>query len=274
VLFEAVFMRASAQEIGWLTYVEEAKLASVSVILPVYNAGPNIERVFDAVYEFARTRPDYHFLFVDDGSQDETATILQRCISQTGNGCVNLISYRQNGGKGYAIKTAFYQTQGENVLFTDGDLAYDLDHLPHLVEALKKHDVVAGSRSLIPHQGKSLPISRRILGRGFNLFVRLLLNLPFRDTQAGLKGFRRDAGERLFALLNVHDFSFDVELIYLAKNLGFSIGEIPARVSDEHDFKDSTLRLFRDPFSMLFSLLRIKLARTNGDLRISPRGKP
>jgi dolichyl-phosphate beta-glucosyltransferase len=239
-------------------------LSSVSVILPVYNAAPNVERVFNTVYEFAKTRPDYSFLFVDDGSRDETASILRRRISEAGNGCVNLISCCQNRGKGYAIKTAFYHTRGQNILFTDGDLAYDLDHLPLLVEALKKHDVVAGSRSLIAHQGRSLPISRRILGRGFNLLVRLLLNMPFRDTQAGLKGFRRDAAECLFARLKVHDFSFDVELMYLAKMLGFSIGEIPARVSEEHDFKDSTVRLLRDPVWMLFSLLRIRLKRLNG----------
>lgn len=238
---------------------EREELSEVSVILPVFNAAGSVPRVFDAVCRFARRQPEYHFLFVDDGSRDQTATLLKRCIAETGNGHVSLLSYPVNRGKGYAIKTAFPHTNGNRVLFTDGDLAYSLDHLPMVVENLDNHDVVAGSRSLVPHQGRDLPLIRRLFGLGFNCFVRFLLDIPYRDTQAGLKGFRREAAERLFRLVSVHDFSFDAELLYLARSLGYRIAEVPARVSSEHDFKNSTVRLLRDPARMFFSLLRIRL---------------
>src|SRR5205823_11116955 len=128
---------------------------------------------------------------------------------------------------------------GELVLFTDGDLAYSLDHLDQLVKALDRNDVAIGSRNLVQGATGHLSLRRRVLGWGFNRLARVIMDMPYSDTQAGLKGFRRDAAERIFAQSKVTDFTFDVELLYLAHRLGLSVGEVPARVSESHSAKIS-----------------------------------
>jgi dolichyl-phosphate beta-glucosyltransferase len=101
-------------------------------------------------------------------------------------------------------------------------------------------------------------VLRRVLGWTFNKIARTILWMPYRDTQAGLKAFRLDAARRIFALQRVPGFSFDAELIFIARRLGYSVGEIPARVSDTHSYKISKVNLAREPFRMLRELVRIR----------------
>ncbi len=240
---------------------------AVCVILPVYNESKLIHHTFDAVLDFARRFPGYAFLFVDDGSSDGTPGILRERIQRCGLSTIRLHAYPQNQGKGYAIHAGIGAPEageGGVVCFTDGDLAYPLDHLPQLVEALQDADVVIGSRSLVHKDEKNTSVPRRILGWGFNRLARLILHLPYRDTQAGLKGFRLEAARRIFARQRLRGFAFDVEMVFLAKRLGFRISEIPARVSEEHSYKISKVRLVRDPISMFWALLAIRLNALRG----------
>lgn len=233
-------------------------MKTVTVILPIYNEARIVEKVFEAVHAFAARNPSFEFLFVDDGSLDGTAQLLLEKIKQADNGRVRLHSYAENRGKGHAVKTGVTQSDSDLVCFTDGDLAYSLDHLPSLVDALKSCDMAAGCRSLVEGQERSIQLSRRIMGWMFNRLVRLLLNLPYRDTQAGLKGFRRETADRIFALQRISDFCFDAELLFLARRFGYRIGEIPAAVLETHAYQGSKVKLVRDPFRMFFSLLRIR----------------
>lgn len=235
-----------------------------TVILPVYNEVEIIERVFCEVSLFARQHPEYGFLFVDDGSSDETPRILQQLIGQQNNSSLNMLSYFPNGGKGLAVRRGMEQCDSEVFIFTDGDLAYSLDHLPFLVEALGSHDVVMGSRNLAGGKQRNIEISRRIMGWGFNLLARMVLRLPYRDTQAGLKGFRMEAAKRIFARQRIFDFCFDAELLFLARHLGFRIAEIPVRVSESHAYRGSQVNLRRDPQKMFISLIRIRWNSARG----------
>jgi dolichyl-phosphate beta-glucosyltransferase len=239
-------------------------LSTVAVILPVYNEAKVIEGVFGKVDEFAIGNPAFNFIFVDDGSFDLTAQLLSRQIERSGNSRFTLISYAPNQGKGFAVSRGMEHSDADLVCFLDGDLAYSLDHLPLLVEALRSHDVVTGSRSLVPEKQKNIQPARRIMGWGFNRLARVLLNLPYRDTQAGLKGFRRGAAERIFARQKIFDFSFDAELLFLARHLGYRIAEVPARVSETHVYKGSHVSLLRDTPLMFLSLIRIQCNRALG----------
>ncbi len=96
------------------------------------------------------------------------------------------------------------------------------------------------------------------MGWGFNRLVRIFLKLPYRDTQAGLKGFSNEAAERIFARQTIFDFTFDAELLFLARRFGYRIAEVPARVLDTHVYKGSHVSLLRDTPRMLLSLLRIR----------------
>jgi glycosyltransferase involved in cell wall biosynthesis len=236
----------------------------VGVILPVYNESALIPLTFHHVEEFARTHPDFSFLFVDDGSRDNTPEILRSLIARSDIGAqsdhprVALLAYTPNAGKGHAVKTGVESLASELILFTDGDLAYSLDHLLTLAESLKTHDVVIGSRGLVHRSERNTTMLRRIMGWTFNKCARLMLGLGYSDTQAGLKGFRAKAAHEIFARQRLGGFAFDVEIVYLAKRLGYSIGEIPAYVSEEHSYKRSKVNLFRDPIRMFRALVDVR----------------
>ena len=189
---------------------------------------------------------------------DGTAEILREKIKQADNGRVHLHSYAENRGKGYAVRVGVARSASDFVCFTDGDMAYSLDHLPTLVEALQSCDMAAGCRNLVAGQQGNIHLSRRIMGWTFNRLVRVLLDLPYSDTQAGLKGFRRETARRIFAVQQVSDFCFDAELFFLARRFGYRVGEIPAAVDRAHAYQGSKVKLLRDPFRMLFSLLKIR----------------
>jgi glycosyltransferase involved in cell wall biosynthesis len=230
----------------------------ITVILPVYNEAGLIASTFQAVLEFARQHPGYHFRFVDDGSVDQTSAILRRLIQENGAEEVSLVSYPKNGGKGHAVRVGVEGAKDPLICFTDGDLAYSLDHLPLVVAALAMYDVVIGSRALINEGQRNIRFMRKLLGGGYNLLARLILNMKYRDTQAGLKGFRREAARQVFAKQRLTDFSFDVELVYIARRLKMHVAEIPAHVSEHHSYKVSKVQLFRDPLRMFGALFKIR----------------
>lgn len=241
-----------------------ATLPTVCVTLPVYNEAGLIERTFHAVAAFAANAPNYHFLFVDDGSKDDTASILRRLVAATGLANVELYCQPSNGGKARAIKAGVSRCEADLFLFTDGDLAYPLDHLPLLVKALETSDVAIGSRALVPEKEKNTKVLRRILGWGFNKIARIVIGVPYRDTQAGLKGFRAAAAREIFKRQHITGFEFDVEVVFLAKMLRYRISEIPAHVSDAHSYKISKVNLVRDPLRMFGGLWRIRMNHWRG----------
>ncbi len=227
----------------------------VSIILPVYNESACIAQTLDAVWQYAIAHPHYQFIFVDDGSTDASHAILQPLIATLDSPQIKLISYTPNQGKGFAIKQGLKVCEGEYIGFIDSDLAYSLEHLEFLVNQLEIYDVVIGSRTLIATGWTKF--HRRLIGQIFNWICRQVLSLPFRDMQAGIKGFRRAIATDLFQRLAIRRFAFDVELLYLARKRGYSIGEIPAIVSESHLTITSNVNLMRDSLEMLLNLIQI-----------------
>lgn len=236
----------------------------VSVILPVYNESACIARTFAEVLDYAKTHANYEFIFVNDGSLDETQTILAQSIQAANCHQIHLISYSPNQGKGYAVKKGFKNSVGRYICFIDSDLAYSLEHLDWLVEKLDYFEVVIGCRNLIPGQSDRIKFIRRIAGKIFNFISRKILLINLSDMQAGVKGFRREVALELFYKQILSRFSFDAELIYLAHKKGFTIGEIPAIVCDSHMRKASKVNLVTDSIKMLFNLLQIRWADWTG----------
>lgn len=231
----------------------------ISVILPIYNESTCIDTTFDSVLEYSKLHSDYHFIFVNDGSNDNTLTILESKIAATKSNQITLISYKQNQGKGYAIKKGIESSYGEYICFIDSDLAYSLNHLEFLVDKLELFDIVIGCRNLIPENLKRVKTLRFFAGKIFNMMSRGILSLSFTDMQAGLKGFKKDVAKTLFEKQTIKRFCFDVELLYLAKKMGYSIDEIPVIVSSNHIDKDSKVNLLVDSIIMLKSLIQIRI---------------
>lgn len=163
-----------------------------------------------------------------------------------------------NGGKGKAVRLAFLRSKADFLIFIDGDLAYSLDHIHPLLDALKKSDVVIGSRSMAPQPQGGLPARRAFLGWAFNRLSCLLFGFDYPDTQAGLKGFTAEAAHKLFSRQKLNDFAFDAEILYLAKKLGLSVDQIPAQVSGQHTYKTSQVKLIFDSLRCLKDFLLVR----------------
>lgn len=238
------------------------------VVLPLYNEAATLTRTLDTVLTFAHEHPQYQFLFVDDGSRDHTLSVLRERLGTDGQPGpdaqrrVGYVSYPDNRGKGHAIRTGIASLRGsadELVVFMDGDMAYGLDHLPEMYDALQRYDVVIGSRKESPEERRNTKKLRRLMGWSFNKLVNLGMGLNFADTQAGLKGFRVGAAREVFRRVTLRGFAFDVEALFIAKKLGYTIGEVPARVARAHRKKPSNVNLLAEPIKMAGDLFRVRL---------------
>ena len=248
-----------------MAFRKKTKVPSVLLVLPVYNEAKEASKACQILRAFLLKNRNFKAQVVDDGSRDGTAEAFRRGLK--GLKSVSVMGLHENGGKGRAIRLAFAGAQHDLLIFMDGDLAYSLSHLKPMVSALKRHDVVIGSRSLTPQPEGRLPKRRAFLGWGFNRLACAWLGIDYPDTQAGLKGFRRRAARELFLRQKVDGFAFDAELLYLTRKLGLSVGQIPARVSDRHSYKTSQVKLTADTLLCLWDFFRIRLRSWTGQYR-------
>lgn len=230
----------------------------VSVIMPIYNEAKYIDKTLKTVVGFCDRNPNYHFLLINDGSTDSTQSIIDTRLKLTSSKNITCLSYAPNRGKGYAVKTGVEYANGDYICYIDSDLAYSLDNLELIVKQLEHLDIVMGCRSQNRNNIKKISLLRKIAGQTFNYLARFILNLPFTDTQAGIKGFRNSIAKNLFKRLSITGFSFDVELIYIAWKKNYRIGEIPVLVLDSHLSKKSKVNIIQDSLKMLLNLLEIR----------------
>lgn len=232
---------------------------ALSVVLPIYNEIAVIDRVVSELRRFAKTTPEFEFVLLDDGSADGTADRIELILKATPASNIRFARMERNSGKGAAICAGLALTTGAMYCFMDGDLAYAPEHLIVLASELETADVVIGSRRVGGLVDEHVRPLRRLMGWTFNKLARLLLDLNYLDTQAGIKGMRREAAAAILWQLHDKGFAFDVELLYLAQRKGLTIREIPVKVSPEHVKTPSSVRLFRDPLKMFKTLVDIRL---------------
>jgi glycosyltransferase involved in cell wall biosynthesis len=229
----------------------------LSVVVPAYNEAARLPATLDALEEHLLTRRiAAEIIVVDDGSTDGTSAVVQeRPITAVRTSRIRL---PRNRGKGKAVVTGVEGSRGAVVAFIDADLPYTLANLDYAVEAVAadRADVALGARDLPDSTyDPSYPMARQIAGRAYAVLVRAALGLPFGDTQCGLKSFRRDVALRLFSVLRIDGYGFDVELVYLACTRGYRILRFPVTLSHRHE---SRVRLFRDSARMFGDLWRVR----------------
>jgi glycosyltransferase involved in cell wall biosynthesis len=199
-------------------------MTELSLILPCFNEADRLPATLATYLAHLPVDPGaVEILVVDDGSSDATAEVAQAVAARDTR--VRVLRSQPNHGKGFAVRTGMLAAAGNLLLFTDADGAYGPADLERVVLALAEAPVAIGTRR--PDSGT--PLARQVASRAFNQALRVLSDLPFTDTQCGLKAFRREAAHQLFGRAKVNGFAFDVELLLLARRLGLPVAEIPVR---------------------------------------------
>jgi len=225
----------------------------LSFVIPAYNEEDSIETALGTLDGVVKDkRLPYEIVVVDDGSKDKT---LSRAITYASrNGHVKVISYTQNEGKGYAVRTGFMQTKGDVVVFADSDMDIDLGTVSKYVAALEHGDIVIASK-WHPDSVVNMPLSRKILSHGFNVLVRVLTGAKLKDTQVGLKVMKRSAFANIFPRLCVKRYAFDVELLAVASLYGLRIVQMPAQLRIRESFRlKEVFKMFQDLLGIAYRL--------------------
>jgi dolichyl-phosphate beta-glucosyltransferase len=227
-----------------------------SIIVPAYNEssrlGATLEEILDHI---DRQGWNAEVVVVDDGSSDDTVTIAERFAA--GHRALRIIRNPGNRGKGYSVRNGMLQAKGRILLFTDADLSSPITEAGKLFSALDAGaDVAIGSRWMDPSlQFQRQSLKRQVLSRLYHAFLKVILFIPYHDTQCGFKAFTRAAAAKIFPLQRVMRWGFDPEILYLAHRQGLKVAEIPVRWG--HD-DGSRLRVWRDGFRMGWDALKVR----------------
>jgi dolichyl-phosphate beta-glucosyltransferase len=231
----------------------------LSIIIPSYNEELRLPATLDRIAAYLQTYAGTaEVLVVDDGSKDRTAAVAESHSGKIPS--LRVISNGVNRGKGFSVRRGMQEARGRVALFTDADLSAPIEEAGKLIHALETNDVAIGSRAM----DRSLisaheSLFREFAGIVFNKIVRLILWLPFVDTQCGFKAFRRESCGILFEQQRIERFGFDPELLYLARHHGLRTVEIPVRWGHSPATKVSMLRdsirMFIDVFTIRWNAL-------------------
>lgn len=225
----------------------------ISIIIPAYNEEDRIGITLEKIQTYLdQHHPDYEILVVDDGSKDNTINIVKSLNSN-----IKIIKQEINQGKGAAVRRGMLEANGDICLFTDADLSTPIYEIE---KTLKYHqegfDVCIGSRALQSELIKEhQPWYREMMGKTFNKIVQLLVVKGIKDTQCGFKSFKSSAAKEIFKNCKINGFAFDVETVYLANKLNYSIKEIPVEwYNDER----SKVNPITDSTKMFLEILKIR----------------
>jgi glycosyltransferase involved in cell wall biosynthesis len=227
----------------------------LSVVIPSYNEELRLPTTLDRIAGYLQSyRGTAEVLVVDDGSKDRTAAVAESYRGKIPS--LRVVSNGVNRGKGYSVRRGVQEARGRIALFTDADLSAPIEEAGKLIAALENNDVAIGSRamdrSLITVHESPF---REFAGIIFNKIVRIILWLPFVDTQCGFKAFRRENCAVIFEQQRIERFGFDPELLYLARHHGLRTVEIPVRWGHSAATKVSMLR---DSVQMFFDVFTIR----------------
>jgi glycosyltransferase involved in cell wall biosynthesis len=227
----------------------------LSVVIPSYNEELRLPTTLDRIAGYLQSyRGTAEVLVVDDGSKDRTAAVAESYGGKIPS--LRVVSNGVNRGKGYSVRRGVQEARGRIALFTDADLSAPIEEAGKLIAALENNDVAIGSRamdrSLITVHESPF---REFAGIIFNKIVRIILWLPFVDTQCGFKAFRRENCAVIFEQQRIERFGFDPELLYLARHHGLRTAEIPVRWGHSAATKVSMLR---DSVQMFFDVFTIR----------------
>jgi dolichyl-phosphate beta-glucosyltransferase len=200
---------------------------------------------------------EWELIFVDDGSTDGCGeAFAAEWIEEN----VKLISYKENRGKGYAVRQGMLAATGDVIVFTDCDNAYGTAVIEEIYKRflLSDADIIVGSRNIGKDGYAGYTFIRRVASKTYIRLINAIAGFGkyrLSDSQCGFKGFRRDAAKRIFSLCEVDRFAFDLEAIMIGGKLGCKFAEMPVKIINH---RDSKVNVWKDAVRMIGDVRKMK----------------
>lgn len=223
-------------------------MKKLSIIIPAYNEEKRIKKT---LISYLKIFPKANFIVIADGCKDNTVKIVKR-IKKRKN--ITLFAPKERLGKGGALIFGFKHVKSNTVGFIDADGSVPPKEFRKLVQNVRKVDGVIASRHLKGSKISGIPAMRKILSVTFSLLVKLVFNLPFKDTQCGAKLFKKKMIKSLIPLVRSKGYIFDIELLYRAIKQGYKIKEIPI----EWRYSAGSKITIKSMMKMFFNLIKLR----------------
>lgn len=244
-----------------MTHAKAGQALALSLVIPALNEQARLPYTLSEIEAFVcREGVDCEVIVVDNGSTDATSAV----VLQAGNSFKPVRLLRTDRrGKGLAVRTGVMAARGEVVIFADADLSWPVEDITRFMTLVEdaRTPVAIGSREGHGSRRIGEPVYRHIMGRVFNRVVQSLAVPGIEDSQCGFKALRADAARSIFSRQRIDGFGFDVEVLFLARRLGYSIREVPLRW--EHK-ENSRVAPVRDTLLMLSDVVRVRLNAWRG----------
>jgi dolichyl-phosphate beta-glucosyltransferase len=239
--------------------------SSLTVVIPAFNESRQLWSTIRVVKEYLTLRSIPHeLIIVDDGSTDDTLSIAQRAAREWAD--VVVFSAGTNRGKGFAVRKGVLRAKRDVVLFTDADLSTPVEEIAAILRRIEAgFDVVIGTRKaktsvITVHQ----PRFREWLGSGYTWLANRVTGVGVTDFTCGFKAFRSKAAQNIFARQRINTWSFDAEVLFLAKKHGFRLSELPVRWRNNPESKVLVIRdICRSLSGLIFIRIHDMLGRYN-----------
>ena len=244
-------------------------MKTLSLVIPVYNEEKRLKKTFSSLLKggFSRGIKLHEVIFVNDGSTDTTGRLIREHkekLSKALSARVRLISYKQNQGKGHAVKQGMLLSTADYTLLFDCDMSTPLTEIRKFTPYMEKNmPVIIGTRK----NGKSTvviaqPLHRQLLGKAFTLLSNIALGMWVTDFTCGFKVFSKDAKDEIFQRSKIQRWGYDAEILFLASQLSYPIKEVAVKWSDD---KRTKVNLAHDIISSLFELYAIRENEYSGE---------
>ena len=227
-------------------------MPQISLLIPIFNVEKTIIRVIDRLIDLlTNVNYSYEIILINDGSTDLTLDQIKNYIN---NSNIRVLSYKNNVGKGHALKSGIKFVTGKYTVFLDGDLEISASNINDYVQGLQNSDIAIASKQH-PNSIVTRPIARKVFSLAFRTLVNSLTGLNASDTQSGFKAFKSSALKQIAPLLTVKKYAFDVELLVIAKILNMKIVELPVYLTMDAKFGfKNIIRMFIDLLGITYRL--------------------
>ncbi|HXF84001.1 MAG TPA: dolichyl-phosphate beta-glucosyltransferase [Anaerolineales bacterium] len=231
----------------------------LSIIIPAHNEENRLPQTLERILHFLEKQTfPAEIIVVENGSTDRTFEIAQAFAA----GRANLRVLQSERGKGAAVQRGMLAARGEYRFMCDADLSMPVEEIIKFIPpALQEFDIAIASREAKGAVRYNEPLYRHLGGRGINLIIQTLILPGLNDTQCGFKCFRAAVAEDLFSRQTLYGWSFDIELLYLARRRGYRIHEVPIHWYYSAETKISALR---DALRMIRDIFRIHINARRG----------